>query len=134
MQNLQGIIIVCLMYSMSLSHPKRINFAWLLINKAILIMFLPEAFIYIEHTFSQQNHLISWPVLTFGKNYCYLFSLPLFLRERNVRHEAVGPCKRRGENHISSVTRTEPADTVITNSGNSTGFDGDTSKVLKIIS
>ena len=51
-----------------------------------------------------------------------------------MRYEAVGPCKRRGENHISSLTRTEPADTVITNSGNSTGFDGDTSKVLKIIS
>ncbi|XP_067044214.1 centrosomal protein of 95 kDa-like [Acropora muricata] len=50
-------------------------------------------------------------------------------RERNVRYEAVGPCKRRGENHISSLTRTEPADTVITNSGNSTGFDGDTSKL-----
>lgn len=71
---------------------------------------------------------------TFGKNYCYLFSLPLFLRKRNVRYEAVGPYKRTSENHISSLTRTEPADTVITNSGNSTGFDGDTSKVLKIIS
>ena len=51
-----------------------------------------------------------------------------------MRYEAVGPCKRRGENHISRLTRTEPADAVIANSGNSTGFDGDTSKVLKIIS
>ena len=51
-----------------------------------------------------------------------------------MRYEAVGPYKRTSENHISSLTRTEPADTVITNSGNSTGFDGDTSKVLKIIS
>ena len=51
-----------------------------------------------------------------------------------MRYEAVGRCKRRGENHISSLTRTEPADNVITHSGNSTSFDADTSKVLKIIS
>lgn len=82
---------------------------------------------YIEHTLSEQNHRISWQILTFGNNHCYLFSLSLFLR--HVRREVIGPHKSRGENHISSLMKTEPADTVFINLGNSTDFDADTSKV-----